>query len=134
MFDSSFESIRNRVKDIRTIKKVRQDDLADYLNIKRATYQNHEAKGNFSWDELELIAEFFDISPFFLKYGVEDEELAQVVHKTKAITRSALSDTRFTIFDDLESELTQLKLFTDFACLDIEERNRIIEYVDKNNL
>ena len=134
MFDCTNESIRERIKDLRTIRKVRQEELADYLNIKRTTYQSHEAKGNFSWEELELIADFFDKSPYFLKYGVEDSELAEIVHRATSIKRSALSDNRFTIFDDLEEQLTYLKRFTDFVCLDKDEQQRIIQYIENKNL
>ena len=108
MFDYSCESIRDRVKDLRQIHKVNQKTLANYIETSLSTYQNHESHGVFTWEELGLIAEFFDESPYFLKYGTTDEELADLVNRYEAVRFSALQEVKFTVFDNLEEETEKL--------------------------
>ncbi len=134
MLDMLMESISNRIKDLRTIKKVQQSVLADYLGISRATYQNREKSGEFSWDEIALIADFFDESPFFIKYGLYDEELADIVHRVTSIKRSALEDFRFSIFDNLEEAYEKTGQVARFVALPSEDKDRIIDYVKSKNL
>ena len=134
MFDYSCESIRDRVKDLRQIHKVNQKTLANYIETSLSTYQNHESHGVFTWEELGLIAEFFDESPYFLKYGTTDEELADLVNRYEAVRFSALQDVKFTVFDNLEEETKKIYRFTDFVTLEQEERDAIIKYVKSKNL
>lgn len=134
MFDYSCESIRDRVKDLRQIHKVNQKTLANYIETSLSTYQNHESHGVFTWEELGLIAEFFDESPYFLKYGTTDEELADLVNRYEAVRFSALQDVKFTVFDNLEEETEKIYRFTDFVTLEQEERDAIIKYVKSKNL
>ena len=134
MFDYSCESIRDRVKDLRQIHKVNQKTLANYIETSLSTYQNHESHGVFTWEELGLIAEFFDESPYFLKYGTTDEELADLVNRYEAVRFSALQDVKFTVFDNLEEETEKIYRFTDFVTLEQEERDAIIQYVKSKNL
>ena len=134
MFDYSCESIRDRVKDLRQIHKVNQKTLANYIETSLSTYQNHESHGVFTWEELGLIAEFFDESPYFLKYGTTDEELADLVNRYEAVRFSALQDVKFTVFDNLEEETEKIYRFTDFVTLEEEERDAIIKYVKSKNL
>ena len=134
MFDSSRESIRDRVKDLRQIRKVNQKTLADYIEISLSTYQNHESQGAFTWDELGLIADFFDESPYFLKYGTTDDELADLVSRYESVKFSALHDVNFTIFDNFEEETEKIYRFADFVSLGEEERNAIIKYIKSKNL
>lgn len=134
MFDYSCESIRDRVKDLRQIHKVNQKTLANYIETSLSTYQNHESHGVFTWEELGLIAEFFDESPYFLKYGTTDEELADLVNRYEAVRFSALQDVKFTVFDNLEDETEKIYRFTDFVTLEEEERDAIIKYVKSKNL
>ena len=134
MFDISCESIRDRVKDLRKAHKVNQKTLAEYIEISLSTYQNHESRGTFTWNELFKIAEFFDESPYFIKYGTTDEELADFVQRYESAKFSAFHDVTFTVFDNFEEEAEKIYRFTDFVSLSKEERDAIIEYVKSKNL
>ncbi len=134
MFDNSCESIRDRVKDLRKAHKVNQKTLAEYIEISLSTYQNHESRGTFTWNELFKIAEFFDESAYFIKYGTTDEELADFVQRYESVKFSAFHDVTFTVFDNFEEEAEKIYRFADFVSLSKEERDAIIEYVKSKNL
>ena len=131
MFSNDPELVRDRVRDFRKLRKVTQQDLADYVGMTRGAFRSREADGNFSWEQIELIADFFDASPYFLKYGAEEEELHYLATIFKS--RGRLQQPQFTIFSNLnhEAELTELCL--DFYRLNEEDQNRIQRYLEIND-
>lgn len=121
MFTPDNESVSERVKDMRKFGKVTQQDLALVLDIKRTTYQHIEAEGRFSWDQIELIADHFDVSPYFLKYGVTDEEIIELAHMVRLPMR--LNEPNFTVFTGQVKRHCDL-LFEQFLELSAEDRIR----------
>ena len=75
MFSVNYDEIKERVCDFRKASKSTQQDVALYLNMKRASYRAKEADGTFDWDETVQLAELFNTSPVFIRYGVEDDDV-----------------------------------------------------------
>ena len=130
MFNNAPSSISERIKDIRITRKARQDELADFMEIKRSTYQNREKNGTFTWSEIKQIADFFDESPVFIKYGVYDEELFEIINKYETKRFSVLNDVRFTVFDDIAAMMEGTESFASFLSLPEDEKEDIYEYVN----
>ncbi len=127
MIDHNNEAVRERVQEVRG-NRVKQTDLANLLGLSRAAYQRLESAGNFTWEQLEVLGDFFDISPFFLKYGIYDEEFKEAL-KDKVIPFSVMQDTKFTVFEDLENnELARVGLFAKIISLEKEDRDRILRH------
>ncbi|NJI80561.1 helix-turn-helix transcriptional regulator [Clostridioides difficile] len=57
----------NKLKDLRTSKKITQYDMSQILGIKERTYQNKEnGKTSFTIEEFEKIYKYLDINPLEL--------------------------------------------------------------------
>lgn len=59
------------VRKLRRLKSLRQEDMADRLGLKRGTYAAKEAKGNFTIQELTIIAEVLGVPLEELTNGKE---------------------------------------------------------------
>lgn len=56
-------TLRNKLKALRAEHDYNQQDMADYLGIKRTTYHNKETgKNDFTVSEAKQIAKLFDTS------------------------------------------------------------------------
>ena len=135
MFSVNNEEIKERVCELRSRAKANQQDLALYLNIKRNAYQRKEASGDFNWEETLMLAEYFDSSPILIRFGAEDDELRVISKFIKNQTvGTKLMQPRVTIFDDLEKYEEDLEIYSSFLNLEENEQNRIIRYINSNNL
>lgn len=135
MFSVNNEEIKERVCELRSRAKANQQDLALYLNMKRNAYQRKEASGDFNWEETLMLAEYFDNSPILIRFGVEDDELRVISNFIKnRPVGTKLMQPRVTIFDDLEKYEEDLELISSFFNLEESEQNRIIRYINTNNL
>jgi hypothetical protein len=102
------------------------------LGIGRGSYQAREASGAFSWEEIVQLADFFDVSPFFIQYGVEDEEirtLAEILREKDGTFHKPAA----TIFDNIEEEYEKARLVTSFLNLDPNHQMRIKRYISSQN-
>ena len=132
MFSVNYNEIRERVCDFRKSLKATQQDLALYLDMKRGSYQSKEAEGSFDWEETIQLADYFNVSPLFIRYGVEDEQVKTIA---KILNQSKMGTTlrqTYTIFDDLEKYKEDNDLYISFLNLDPSEQNRIIRYINAN--
>ena len=121
--------IKERVVDLRKSIKLNQLEVANFLGLTRTAYVSREKEGNFTWPELKLLAELFDISPFFLKYGWENDDLIAIVSTIGS--GNVAKEPGFTIFDDLDDKLRELGNYSTFITLDKDEQKLIIDYVNK---
>lgn len=63
-------SFATRLKKLRNIRNVTQQDLADYLNVTRPTIAGYETKGKEpDYNTLFMIASYFDVSIDYLLTG-----------------------------------------------------------------
>ncbi len=131
MFSNDPEQIRDRIRDYRKLKKVTQQDLADYIGMKRGAFRSREAEGNFAWEDIELVAEFFETSPYFLQYGAEEDDLHALAKMLKM--RCSLRQPEFTIFGDLNKQIEMNNLYLSFISLRSEDQKRIERFIDTNN-
>lgn len=128
------ESVKERICEFRKFCKATQADMAEYLGMKRTAYQRLETIGNFSWEHIELLADFFNVSPIFLRYGIEDHELRSISKMLKSGKATAFKDATFTIFDDLEEKENELSDYAAFISLSDIDKKRITDYMQENNL
>ena len=132
MFTSDNELIRDRICDFRKNLKVTQQEMAIYLNMKRGSYQSRESQGNFNWEEIEQIADFFGASPFFIKYGAEEEDL-KIIAKIVKTSDSAFHQPSGTVFDDIDKINEMNQVYVDFLNLGKSDQMRIIRHINSNN-
>ena len=135
MFSVNNSDIKDRVCEFRNSSKLTQQDMAIYLGLTRSQYQNKESKGNFDWDTIVLLADFFNTSPYFIKFGVENEELRVIkrILNEKPVG-TVLQQPNVTIFDDLEKYQEDTQLYLSFLNLDQTDQNRIIRYINSVDL
>ena len=70
------ENFDEKIKNLRKTKKVNQQELADYLGIKRATISNWEINRRTpSMDDLKRVAEFFGVSLDYFGSDVKDSNM-----------------------------------------------------------
>lgn len=63
-------SFATRLKKLRTVSHVTQQDLADYLNVTRPTIAGYETKGKEpDYKTLSMIASYFNVSIDYLLSG-----------------------------------------------------------------
>lgn len=65
-------SFATRLKKLRSVRRVTQQELADYLNVTRPTIAGYETKGKEpDYTTLAMIASYFDVSIDYLLAGRE---------------------------------------------------------------
>lgn len=70
--------LSNRLKQLRAEKNIKQDDLAEYLNVKRQTYSAYERGVSIpDANTLKSIATFFNVSTDYLLGSTDDPTPAQ---------------------------------------------------------
>jgi hypothetical protein len=99
--------------------------------MKRGAYQLRESTGDFKWEEIELLADYFDVSPYFLKYGVEEDELKELSKHINSPMR--FREPNYTIFDNLEKLPEINDLYQSFMKLSPEDQKRIKRYIESQN-
>lgn len=129
MFSVNNTDIKDRICDYRKVFGVTQQELAIFLDMKRASYRVKESEGSFDWDETLRIAEFFNASPYFIRYGAEEEDIA-IIAKFLKENNGALHNPNVSIFDDVEQYKEDLRLYISFLNLDQSEQKRIIKYIE----
>ncbi len=93
------ENIAQRLKAIRERNGYRQEDIADVLGLQRSTFAYRENSGNYTPDELKVLAEFYSLSL---------DELLELPKKTPL----AIKETPATmvVFGDSENNHIDLSL------------------------
>lgn len=133
MFSVNYDEIKERICDFRKASKSTQQDVALYLDMKRASYRTKEAEGSFDWEETVQLAELFNTSPVFIRYGVEDDGVKAIAkilrEKSSGIV---LRQPRVTIFDDLEQYQENNRLYSSYLNLDKNEQDRILRYISSS--
>lgn len=69
--------IGNKIKELRRVKFMTQEDAAEYLNVSQSTYARMEAGDGHSWAiHLKEICKVFDIAPeeLFKQEKLENKE------------------------------------------------------------
>ena len=132
MFTVNNTEIKERICDFRKAARATQQDLALHLDMKRGSYRAKEADGSFDWEETVQIADYFNVSPYFIRYGVEEEEIMTVSKILKS--HGGLRQPSYTIFDDLDKYKEDTRLYISFLNLDKTDQKRIIRYIEANNL
>ena len=130
MFSINNSDIKERICSYRKALKVTQQDLAIFLDMKRASYRTKESEGSFDWDETVLIADFLNTSPFFIKYGVEDDDLRVIGKILKQ--QGGLHQPNISIFDDIEKYKEDTQLYMSFLNLPKTDQARIIKHIEEN--
>lgn len=130
MFSINNSDIKERICSYRKALKVTQQDLAIFLDMKRASYRTKESEGSFDWDETVLIADFLNTSPFFIKYGVEDDDLRVIGKILKQ--QGGLHQPNISIFDDIEKYKEDTQLYISFLNLPKADQARIIKHIEEN--
>lgn len=69
------DKVAKRIKNLREVKGISQEEIADRLNISRSAYERMENGKSQSWaTHLVSLADFFDVSP---EYFVKEESQEQ---------------------------------------------------------
>ncbi|MBQ1187239.1 MAG: helix-turn-helix transcriptional regulator [Clostridia bacterium] len=136
MFSVNNNDIKERVCDYRKTFNTTQQDLAIFLGIKRASYRAKEADGNFDWDEIVQIADYFNVSPFFIRYGAEDEDFKVIakILKEHGPFMHRLREPNVSIYDDLEKYQEETQIYASFLNLDQAEQTRIVKQIENLGL
>ena len=88
-----------KIKILRTRKKLKQDDIASVLNLSRAQISNLEAgRRNVTLKQLEKLCEYFkvDITYFMLSENTDEcldlNEKARILFESKELTKIQKED------------------------------------------
>lgn len=85
--------LSNRLKQLRAEKNIKQDDLAEYLNVKRQTYSAYERGVSIpDANTLKAIATFFNVSTDYLLGSTDDPTPAQELAAARVAGSQDYSD------------------------------------------
>ena len=129
MFSVNNSDIKDRICDYRKVHGVTQQELAIFLDMKRVSYRIKESEGSFDWDETVQIADFFSASPYFIRYGAEEDEIKKIAKFLKQ-NDGSLHQPDISIFNDIEEYNEEMRLLASFLNLDTVEQKRIIKYIE----
>lgn len=125
--------MNERLKQLRKVLKLTQQEFADKLNIKRGTIANYEIGRNEPIDAvITLICKEFGVNEVWLRTGEGGEEnmFTQVSDEDRfslSLGKLSMTDNRFlqnALITLAETEPEKLKIIEEFmrGCLGIKER------------
>lgn len=122
--------MKTRIKEIRQLNKLTQQEFADRLGIKRGTIANYELGRNEPIDAvITLICREFDINESWLRYGTGDMK-AETTQKQK-LTRF-FADVLATAPDDRSAFVAALDdLPPEFWPLVVDLAKNIVQNIKK---
>ena len=93
------------LKNLRDIKGITQKDLAEYLEVSRATVAGYETKNHQpDYEKLEKIARYFDVSIDYLLTG---DTLYEINIRKHPINERLLDAEVLTIYKSLSTDMKQ---------------------------
>lgn len=100
-------SFATRLKKLRTVHNVTQQELADYLNVTRPTIAGYETKGNEpDYHTLLLIASYFHVSADYLLTG---KNFPESVDSSTSLTECDMGYEDFVILNsDIKPSVAQI--------------------------
>ena len=123
MFSLDNKNVKERVQELRKNHKLTQQEMGISLDITRKSYGGKEASGNFNWEEILMLSDLFNISPYFLKYGAEYEDLLVVSKIIKQ--QGGLRQANVMVGDDTQ-------IYTSFLNLPKVDQTRILKHIEEN--
>ncbi len=111
--------VNQRIAKCRKRAGLRQEDMAEKLNIKPTTYSQMERNGNITAERLFAMAEIFGVTPCTLYYGKElcnkENPLSVKEVPTLALNQSAPHTPEKKIFIPSKKEESLLSLLRNFS-------------------
>ena len=93
------------LKNLRDIKGITQKDLAEYLEVSRATVAGYETKNHQpDYEKLEKIARYFDVSIDYLLTG---DTLYEINIRKHPINERLLDAEVLAIYNSLSADMKQ---------------------------
>lgn len=131
-------TVNDRVRFIRTNHGMTQDDFCKLLNLKRSTYANKEKSGKFSFEDLTIIADYFNITVDQL-LKTESVKLFNESDEDTSIKSPVLRLNEPSAFDKIYDKSKETELLTHMETemvlncrkLPWEERIKIYEYIEE---
>lgn len=101
------KDLGEKVKLIRKRRKLKQDDLAEFLNLSRSQISNLESgRRNLSLKQLEKLCVFFQVDMSYFLMSETTDVCLDLIEKTKLLFESKeLTDNQK---EDLYSSITKL--------------------------
>lgn len=101
------KDLGEKVKLIRKRRKLKQDDLAEFLNLSRSQISNLESgRRNLSLKQLEKLCVFFQVDMSYFLMSETTDSCLDVIEKIKVLFESKeLTDNQK---EDLYSSITKL--------------------------
>lgn len=123
------QAVGQRIKNLRMQHELTQDELAEKIEVSRATITGAE-KGTFSLDTLDMLADFFDTSVDYLLLRTETgNKAAEIINNLKRYFNIrfeknsmyvSISDNLMKILQSLD-EIEKIQSNSDFISKDIIE-------------
>ena len=97
------ENFGEKIKNLRKTRKVNQQELADYLGVKRATISNYEINRRTpSMDDLKRIADFFNVSLDYFGTDVKNSNFDILTRIMEYFKNEEIStDDKVTLFNNI---------------------------------
>lgn len=124
---NSTVSIGERIKDLRG--KIPQADLAELLGISRNTYRRLESTGAFSIEQINTLADFFEVTADLILNGEQQSLDAFPIETPGNIKDARLFSSKFSIYDDIKTTNLKEEYLDLFASLDEKEQIEVIEFM-----
>lgn len=122
--------IAARVRDLRESRNLRQHDVADYLGLKWSKYQRLESNGRFSYEQIILLAELFDVTPNYITIG-SDENISILDANDNEVKITRLRDNTTTVIDESKDETLKKNLIGLFEQMSPDEKETLIAFIKK---
>lgn len=129
--------MKNRIKELRQIKKVSQGDLAKATGLTRQAISNYENKERIPNKEiLEKLVDYFEVSVSYIKGEIDTEYLGKIIKTIYLVAcnkRAAIKtkNESITTENDRSIAITELLLLM-FKELNLDHRSESREIFEKN--
>ena len=67
--DLSELAVNERIKFLRKLNKLNQEQMGKFFGIKTSTYSQKERKGYFTAEDIKIVCEVFDVEPNVIIFG-----------------------------------------------------------------
>lgn len=125
-----FSSVGERLKEIRESKKIKQETVAEYLNLRRQTYSSYETNGSSpNIESLKKLAKYYGVSSDFI-IGLTEQQ-----NPTEVYTASNIQGSNFvqgsgsvTVSDNDALSKEESEILRIYRSIDVRNRAKLLNY------
>lgn len=125
-----FSSVGERLKEIREDKKITQETVAEYLNLRRQTYSSYETNGSSpNIDSLKKLSIYYGVSSDFI-IGLTEQPNPTEAYTANNIHGSNIVQGSGSVIVENSNKITkeETEILRIYDSLDVRGRTKLLNY------